>query len=126
MNRFAVSVVFTVQLKVAGDASEWPSASVARTENVCEPFASPKYDFGAVHAVAGAPSDEQVNVDALSLEANENETFAGEVAGGAAVSVVCGAVVSTVQLYVAGAAEVLPAASVAFTDRVYEPSASAL
>jgi len=126
MNRFAVSVVFTVQLKVAGDASEWPSASVARTENVCEPFASPKYDFGAEHAVAGTPSDEQVNVDALSLEANENETFAGEVAGGAAVSVVCGAVVSTVQLYVAGAAEVLPAASVAFTDSVYEPSASAL
>jgi hypothetical protein len=38
------------------------------------------------------------------------------------VIVVCGAVVSIVQPYAAGVASVLPAASVALTSKVCEPS----
>ena len=64
---------------------------------MCEPLARPEYDVGGEHGVAAAPSSEHANADALSLEANENETFAGEVGGGREMSVVCGAVVSTVQ-----------------------------
>jgi hypothetical protein len=40
--------------------------------------------------------------------------------------VVSGAAVSTVQVYVAGLASVLPAESVARTRKVWDPSASAL
>ncbi len=37
----AGGVTFAVQPRVAGEASALPDASVARTANVCAPFASP-------------------------------------------------------------------------------------
>jgi hypothetical protein len=39
-----------------------PTESLARTEKVWEPSASPLYVFGLVHAASGAPSSEQTNV----------------------------------------------------------------
>ena len=36
------ALVSTVHVRVAGVASMLPAASFARTENVCEPFASPE------------------------------------------------------------------------------------
>ena len=48
--------VSTVQLAVAGDASVWPAASVARTANVWAPCASIITVCGDVQAVNAPPS----------------------------------------------------------------------
>jgi hypothetical protein len=38
----SAAVTFTVHVRDAGEASVFPAASVARTSNVCEPFAKPE------------------------------------------------------------------------------------
>ena len=116
---FAVSVVcgpqFTgggatawiVQVKPADDGSMLPAWSIARTSNVCWPTARPVYDFGEVQSANEPVSSLHWNVDWVSFEVNVNDAFVSVVvAGGCAVSVVFGAVVSAgawiVHVYVAG------------------------
>ncbi len=117
----------TVHDAVAGDGSVLPTVSVATTETVCRPWPRPVNDVGDVHACATPPSSEHANVDPASLA--ENETDALDVAtvpDGAESIVVCGAVVSTVQVRAAGVGSGLPAASLAVTVRVCEPSLRAV
>ncbi len=117
----------TVHDAVAGDGSVLPTASVATTETVCRPSPRPVNEAGDVHACAAPPSSEHANVDPASLE--ENATDALDVAtvpDGAEPIVVCGAVASTVHVRVAGVGSGLPAASLAVTISVCEPSLSAV
>jgi hypothetical protein len=58
------------------------------------------------------------NVEPASLDVKPKLTLAAEGSDGLAVIVVCGGVVSTVQVYEAGAASVFPAGSVARTSNV--------
>jgi hypothetical protein len=117
-------VVSTVHVYEAA-APVFPAASVAFTANVCEPSASPVYVFGDAQAANAAPSSAhwkfapaselKVNVASTSLVGSPGEVRI----------VAVGAPVSTVHVYGA-AAPVLPAASLAFTWKVCEPSASAV
>ena len=63
------SGVTIVQLWVAGPLV-LPAASVAVTENACEPTASAVYDAGLAQAVNAAPSSEQANDDPGSFDEN--------------------------------------------------------
>jgi hypothetical protein len=120
-----------VQVRVAGEASTLPAASVARTLNVCEPALSALYAFGLVHVAKAPASSLHSKVDPDSLDVNANEALV-EVVGfaGPEPIVVSGGVVSAgaliVQVRVAGEASVLAAASVARTLKVCEPVARAL
>ena len=58
--------VETVQVWVAGVGSVLPAGSVARTRKVWEPWVSPVYWRGEVHAVKAAPSRAHSNVDPVS------------------------------------------------------------
>ena len=102
-----------------------PSASVALTEKVWEPSASLVNDWGEVHAAHAASS----SLHSKLAPASELKEKSAEVevvsAAGWEVMVVFGAVVSTLQLRVA-AVPVLPAASVARTWKVWDPSARAV
>jgi hypothetical protein len=62
-------VEVTVQLAVAGVASTFPAASVARTANWCEPTASPEYAFGELQSAQARPSSRQAKVELGSLDA---------------------------------------------------------
>lgn len=77
-----------------------------------------------MQAVAPAPSSEQENVEPASDDVKAIDApVAATVPAGALLIVVCGAVVSTVQLAVAADGSALPAASVAMTETVWAPSA---
>ncbi len=78
-----------------------------------------------MQAVQEPPSIRHSKVEPPSLAVKEKSAFA-ELLGslGCAVIVVFGAAVSIVQVKLAGDASVLPAASVARTSKVWEPSAS--
>ncbi len=80
--------------------------------------------MGEVQAAKAPASSLHSKVEPPSLEAKEKSAFA-ELLGslGCAVIVVFGAAVSIVQVKLAGVASVLPAASVARTWKVCEPSA---
>ena len=107
-----------------------PAASVARTLNVCDPFARPEYAFGEVQALQAPASSWHSNDEPVSDEVNVKLADAVvTVPLGPPVIVVSGGVVSgaatlTVHVRVAGEASVLPAASVARTLNVCEPFAS--
>jgi hypothetical protein len=109
-----------------------PAASVAVTEKAYVPSARPVNAFGEVQAAAvpvvlPGPSRRQDNVEPVSVEVNANEgaeLFVGP--DGPDVIVVSGAVASTVKDRVAGVGSVLPAESVAATERLYAPSARVL
>jgi hypothetical protein len=112
-----------VQLCEAGVASGFPAASLACTENVCEPSASPAYSRGLLQVSKAPLSKEHSNV-APASEVNEKLAPAElVVAAGPLVSVVSGAVESIVQAKEAGVASVLPAASLARTEKLCSPSA---
>src|SRR4051794_27776648 len=116
-------VLSSVHVKLPGDASTFPAASIARAWNVCEPSGGVPSDFGAVHTVKAAPSRLHWNV-ALGSLVNENE--AGPPFGfvtADASRVVSGATVSTVHVNVGGVVSVLPAPSLAATLKVCWPSA---
>src|SRR6478735_4374999 len=49
------AIVSTTQVNVVV-APTFPAASTASTVKMCEPWASPEYDFGVVHAAGAAPS----------------------------------------------------------------------
>jgi hypothetical protein len=112
-----------VQLCEAGVASGFPAASVARTENVCEPSASSAYSRGLVQVSKAPLSREHSNV-APASELNEKLAPAElVVTAGPLVSVVSGAVESIVQAKEAGVASMFPAASLARTEKLCSPSA---
>src|SRR5205823_956236 len=98
---------------------------VARTENVCEPSVRPASAFGLVHAAYAAPSSLHSNVAPASLVNEKLGAALFEGSLGFAVSVTTGAEVSIVQVY-AVEAPVFPAASVARTENVWLPAASAV
>ena len=86
---------------------------------------------GEVQGAQEAESSLQAKVEPVSVEVKEKLAAVSVVeAGGEAVIEVLGAVVSggstTVQLSVAGEASVLPAASVARTEKLWAPRAREL
>jgi hypothetical protein len=112
-------VVSIVQVKLAGIGSALPAASVAVTWKVCDPGARPVYACGLVQA-AVTPSSEQLKLEPDSVEVKEKlapVAFVGLL--GLLVIVVSGALVSIVHVAEAGVASVLPAASVARTEKVW-------
>ena len=119
-----------VQLQVAGVGSTFPAVSVARTSIVWAPTARPASPSGDAHAFQVPPSRRHWNVEPVSVAVNDTDAVVAVVdAAGPPVIVVSGGVVSaaatTVQLRLAGDASVLPAASVARTSNVCEPTAIA-
>ena len=123
--------VSTVNERVAGDASVFPAASVARTETLWAPSPSAVVVHGLVQVAHDPVSTRHWNVDPLSLAVNANVgvlSLVGPVGPepivvlGAVVS--AGGVVSTVNARVAGVASTLPAASVARIETLCGPSAS--
>jgi hypothetical protein len=116
-----------VQLAPAGEASTLPAGSAARTPAVCPPSVRPVYVFGDVHAAHALSSSWHWKVAPESGELNVTVALEpGERAGGAESIVVLGGCVSTVNDGVAGDASVFPAASLARTDTLWAPSASAV
>jgi len=121
-------IVSTSHVNDAGVPSTLPTASMARTWNVCEPCDRLEYDCGLVHATNPPPSSWHSNdatpVPVTSLPVNEN---AAEVLAtgfvGLEVMLVSGAVVSMTHVYDAGVGSVLEAPSIARTWNVCEPSA---
>ena len=124
------AVVSTVNDRVAGVGSVLPAESVARTENVYVPSASVPRLRGDEHAwndpvAAPGPSRRHSNVEPDSVEENVNDgALFADVPAGPVLIVVSGAVVSTVNVRVAGVGSTLPAASIARTENVCVPSAS--
>jgi hypothetical protein len=109
----------TVQVNVAGLVSVFPAASLARTLNVWEPSATLVYVVALVQVEKPPPSSSHSKVEPASLDTNEKVgelSLLGSL--GEAVMVVFGAAVSTVHVRVAGLASVLPAPSVARTEKV--------
>jgi hypothetical protein len=115
------AVVSTVNVRVAGDASVFPTPSVAVTVSVCSPSARGVGVYGESHENVPPPSIAHSNVEPGSLEENSNVGVVSVIvapAAGPASIVVCGAVVSTVNVRVAGDASALPAPSDAVTVSV--------
>src|SRR5918992_3094833 len=112
-------VVSTDQLCTAGDRSVLPAASMARTRNSCGAAVSPEYCLGDVHGLYGAPSSEHSKVGPVS---SAEKPKLAEVlplgAPGPESIVVCGAVPSYVQVWVAGVWSTLPVLSIARTESV--------
>ena len=95
--------VSTVQLRVAGDGSSCPAASVARTANVCGPWASARRLRGDVQAANADASRLHANVTLSSFDVNAKLALADRtVPVGPEVIVVSGGVRSTVHVRVAG------------------------
>ncbi len=116
-----------VQVSLAGVASVFPAASVARTSKVWLPAPSAGEAVkGLMQAVQEPPSIRHSKVEPGSLELNVNVgvvSFDG--CAGVESMLVTGAVRSIVQVSLAGVASVLPAGSVARTSKVWLPAPSA-
>src|SRR4051794_40113942 len=101
-----------------------PAASIARTENVCAPSATPVSVFGGPHAVQAPASSRHWNVAPGSLELKPKTAVEDAVAPDGPLSiVVLGGVVSTVNVC-AVLFPTLPAASTCSATTVYVPSLS--
>ena len=100
-----------------------PAASVAFTAKVWEPSLRLLRLFGELQLVKAAPSRLHWKVEFASLEEKSKlgEALLDWLVGLVSM-VVSGATVSTVQVVEGGEASVLPAASVAFTEKVWGPS----
>ncbi len=110
------TVVSTVQEALAGDASVFPAASVALTRIICDPCERLLSERGLVAVVHDPLSSFLWKVTPVSFEVKLTEAVVEETfPEGAAVIVVLGADVSTVQEALAGDASVFPAASIART-----------
>jgi len=117
--------VSTVNILESGDVSTLPKESLARTSKMWEPSERVVYSLGLVQAVYAAPSIRHSNVAPASGEEKPKEAlFTAIVPDGPESMVVSGAVLSTVQVRLAGVASMLAAASVALTSKVWEPSVS--
>jgi hypothetical protein len=125
MSVFGV-VVSTTNVCVAGVASVFPAASVARTSKVWLPSFRTAVVNGEAHVANAAPSTRHWNVDPGSVAVNVNVGVLSLPGLSApAVIVVFGAVVSIVKVWDAGVASTLPAASIARTSKAWMPSARA-
>ena len=115
----------TVHSYLAGVASVLPKTSVARTSKACSPTPSPATSAGTSHAVNGAPSSEQANVEPASSAAKANDAVRATVsAGGPSVRVVWGAWIgTTVHSCSTQIASTWPAGSVARTANTWSPTA---
>jgi hypothetical protein len=87
-----------VQVRLAGEASVLPAASVALTWNVCPPVDKLEYAFGELQVLKLPPSRAHSNVDPSSLEEKVNDALVDVEVGGSEVIVVCGGVVSTLHV----------------------------
>ncbi len=124
------AVVSTVNVRVAGVGSTLPAASVARTENVYvrrpAPAERPRRRARGVRAGRGAGTVElALERRRLAAENVNDGAVSPVVPVGPVLIVVSGAAVSTVNVRVAGVGSMLPAVSVARTENVCAPSASA-
>jgi hypothetical protein len=119
-------VVSTVKALVAGVASVFPAASVARTESVYEPSRRDAGVYGEEHVENVTPSRAHANVEPASLDENVKVGVESAVAPvGPPVIAVSGGVVSpgcTVHEWVAGLGSTFPAVSVARTANVCAPA----
>jgi len=111
----------------AGVPSVFPAMSVARTSKVWLPAPSALVAWGLVQGFQLPPSTRHSKVEpgSLPLKANDGVGLFDVFAGPLSI-VVFGAVMSIVQVKLAGVASVLPTPSVACTSKVCVPSASAL
>ena len=125
--------VSTVSDRVAGDASVFPAASLARIETECAPSARTLVVHGLVHDAHAAESTRHWNVDPLSLAVNAKVgvlSLVGPlgpepmVVSGGVVS--AGAAVLTVNDRVAGEGSAFAAGSVARIETECAPSARTL
>ena len=116
------AVSSTVQVWLAGVASVLPAASVARTSKVCAPAAERRCSSGVAGAGLEGGAVEAALEGAAGLVGRRSSKLASAPVM-VALRVVVGAVVSTVQVRLAGVASVLPAASVARASKVCSPSA---
>ncbi len=119
------AVASTVQAWLAGVGSVFPSTSVARTWKVCSPSAKPVYSAGEVQRLKAASSraHSYVAISSFDEKVNVADVLLARSAGPASI-VVSGAVVSTVQSWLAGVGSALPAASMARTSKAWAPSGS--
>jgi hypothetical protein len=112
-----------VQVWLAGVGSVLPAGSVARTWKVWEPSARAVYSCGLAQGAKAASSRAHWKLEPASLEVKPKLALVLVVdVGGAAVMVVFGGVVSTVHVWLAAVASVLPAGSVARTEKECDPS----
>ena len=117
------ATVSTVQVTLAGLASTFPAASIARTSNVCEPSLNPVSVIVLVQAEKPPPSTWHSNVTPFSGELNAIVALSDPSTAFGPLSItVSGATVSTAQVTLAGLASTFPAASIARTSNVCEPS----
>ena len=111
-----------MKVRVAGVASVLPTASVARKETVCEPLARSANVFGLPQVVKAALSSLHSSLlvsPAVPWKAKVADLVRiVEPAAGPESIVVSGAVVSTLNVRVAGVASMLPAASIARKETV--------
>ena len=91
----------TVHVRIAGDASAFPALSIARTENVCAPLASPECPRRGARRERAAV---QAALERAGLGRAEVEPrgAGGHGSGGPPVIVVSGEVPSTVHAQIAG------------------------
>src|SRR4051812_46028093 len=116
----------TVNVRVAGVGSVLPAASVAATEKVCRPAATPAAKRRS-HDIRGIASATQANVDSVSDEAQVNAGASVLIvapSAGPEVIVVSGATVSTLNVREAGVGSVSGTELVATTWKACPPSAS--
>ena len=113
------AIVSTVNSRVTGELSTFPTLSMARTANVCAPSASVVSVRGDVHAANCPSSSLHSNVEPGFVDVNANVGVLSLVAPvGPSANAVSGLTVSTVKVRVAGEGSTLPAASCARTENV--------
>ena len=111
-----------VQPKLAGVASVLPSASMARTANVCWPTARPVYCAGVSHSANAAPSSAHSNVESTSVAVKVNVALVAEVGSSGADEIVVSGGTATVHSCSAGVSSTAPSALRATTSKVWSPS----
>jgi len=121
------AAVSITHVRVAGDASTFPAASIARTANVCDPSVNELYTAGLVQApklpASSLHSKLATPLPPGSDPVNENPAFGLLVgSGGPTLMFVSGAVTSIDHVYESGGASTLSSASIALTWNVCEPS----
>jgi hypothetical protein len=121
----------TVQFAAAGESSVFPAASRARAEKLWSPTARSLYPWGEEQADQSPPSRLHSKLEPPSLESKEKLAEVSVVSPSGPLEIeVSGGVVSgggvTVQLWEAGVGSVLPAASRARTEKLWEATESPL
>ncbi len=117
------ALLSSVNVLLAGEASRFPTASTARTSNTCGPSLSGVVVWGELHGSKNPPSTRHSNLASGSLDENENVGLLSAVTPlGPPVIVVSGAVVSTVNVLLAGEGSTMPCALTARTSNVCSPS----